>query len=219
MSSDHRIFTLKNKRNMPAWLAWLLAMVMRLYAWTLRRRIVDPNGLLRRGCTERPNVYVLWHNRILLAAAIIPREVAENLAMMVSSSRDGGYIATVIRRFGIHSIRGSSSRGAASVLRASVEALQEGHSPTITVDGPRGPRYTVHSGALLLGRQGYDIVPISFNYSHYWHFRSWDRMQLPWPFAKVEFRVGAPVELPSGDTSSEEGCEAIRKALLAITED
>ena len=44
-----RLFTLKNKRHMPAWLGWLLARLVGLYGWTFRVRYDDPDGWLESG--------------------------------------------------------------------------------------------------------------------------------------------------------------------------
>ena len=45
-SGKRRIFTLKNKRHMPKWLAFLAACLVRLWTWTLRVEVVDPHGFL-----------------------------------------------------------------------------------------------------------------------------------------------------------------------------
>ena len=45
-SGRRRFFTLKNKRHMPKWLAFLAACLVRLWAWTLRVEVVDPHGFL-----------------------------------------------------------------------------------------------------------------------------------------------------------------------------
>ena len=218
MADGHGIFTFKNKRHMPGWQAWLIAGVMRLYAALLRKRITDPHGILKRTKRDRPQIYVTWHNRALLAAALLPRHFTERLSVIVSASRDGGYMASVFGRFGIHCVRGSSSHGGVNALMGSLTALKEGFSPTIAVDGPRGPKYTVHPGAAAMAKEGYEVVPFSFNARHYWAFRSWDRMQLPWPLTKVEIVLGDPIAV-APDEEIAAANERIRQGIMAITKD
>lgn len=213
-----RIFTLKKMRHLPIWLAWILAFFMRLYAWTLRRRIQDPHGILA-SLKDSPVIFTLWHNRILLAAPLLPKAMRPLATVLVSASRDGEYISTILGRFGIRATRGSSSRRGAQALLELRHALDQGISPVITVDGPRGPCYTVHPGAIHLSRKSNcRLIPVSINYSRHWSLRSWDKMQLPLPFARATIVFGAPVELPA-ESPPEETTDALKQAILAITVD
>ncbi|MBR4124917.1 MAG: hypothetical protein IKR13_01820, partial [Victivallales bacterium] len=95
----------------------------------------------------------------------------------------------------------------------------EGFCPLLTVDGPRGPRYTVHPGAVALARDGQaPLVPVLFNAKHYWQLKSWDKMQIPWPFTRMTMIIGKPLDLPL-DLPTEDGCEQLRQALLELTVD
>ena len=108
-------FTFKNKRHIPGWLAKVLAGVLRLYAWTFRVRYEDPYGIMDRMQTEA-QVFGFWHNRILFAAPVIPFRCRAKATVLVSASRDGEYITTLLRCFGMEAVRGSSSRGGGQAL-------------------------------------------------------------------------------------------------------
>ena len=218
MADGLGIFTFKNKRHMPAWLAWLVVGLMRFYVFILRKRYADPHGVLKRTRKDKPQIYVTWHNRALLATALMPRTFAERISIIVSASRDGGYMAAVLERLGVHCARGSSSRGGFNALMDSLAALKQGYSPSLAVDGPRGPRYCVHQGAAAMAKEGYEIVPICYNAKHYWAFHSWDRMQLPWPFTRMDIVLGDPITI-APDEELPAANERIRQALLAITVD
>ena len=214
----NKLFTLKNKRHLPKPLAWILAGVMRLYAWTFRVRIEDPHGILPQ-LEARPCVIAIWHNRLIFAAPLFPRRYRKWLAVLISASRDGEYISTLVKCFGINSVRGSSSHGGARALVELRRELVAGHTPVLTVDGPRGPRYSVHPGVVALARNGHaPLVPVLFNARHYWQLHSWDGMQIPWPLTRMTMTVGKPLELPDGVTT-EDGCEQVRQALVELTED
>lgn len=214
-----RIFTFKNKRHLPAWLAWLLAGMLRLYAWTFRFRIVDPEGQLARMRSGSAAVLVLWHNRILFAAPLFPRSNRKASSVLISASRDGEYISTLIKCFGIKSVRGSSSRGGARALVELSHELKNSRSVMLTVDGPRGPRYQPHPGAAALGLKcRVPVIPVAINASHYWQLRSWDKMQIPWPFTRVELVVGSEIDI-SESADAAAAAEQIRTGLMSVTRD
>jgi lysophospholipid acyltransferase (LPLAT)-like uncharacterized protein len=60
--------------------------------------------------------------------------------ILISHSRDGRFIGTVVRWFGIEVALGSSSRGGAAAFRSLLGLLERGIHIGITPDGPRGPR-------------------------------------------------------------------------------
>ena len=214
----NKIFTFKNKRHLPRPLAWLLAGFLRLYAWTFRVKVDDPYGAIAM-MEKRPIVFAVWHNRVLFAAPVLPRALRKRMTVMISASRDGEYISTLVKCFGMNVVRGSSSRGGAKALLGLRHAMAEGLSPILTVDGPRGPQYTVHPGAVALACEGHaPLVPVLFNARHFWQLHSWDKMQIPWPFTRLAMVIGKPLELPE-ELPNPEGCEQLRQALLAITED
>ena len=219
MIAHRRVFTFKNKRGMPRWLAWGLAIALRLYAATLRVRIVDRQGHFQAMQEGKPRVFSIWHNRILFLAQMLPKSALRHGTVLVSASRDGEYITTVLRCYGLEAVRGSSSRRGAIALRELQEKLQEGISSLLTVDGPRGPRYCVHPGAVVLGmRGGVPVVPLSVNAKHYWTLHSWDRMQIPWPFSRVVLEFGEAVPISETDAVPE-ATERLRKAMLSLTQD
>ena len=213
-----KIFTLKNYRNLPKPLAWLLAGLLRLYAWTFRVRIEDPFGIFQNLDT-RVYTFAIWHNRVLFAAPVLPSQYRRRMTALISASRDGEYISTLVKCFDVHMVRGSSSHGGARALIELRRAMKQGYSPFLTVDGPRGPRYTIHPGAVALSVSGkVPLVPMLFNAKHYWQLRSWDRMQIPWPFTRMTITIGKPLEL-APEVSIDEGCERLRQALMEITND
>ena len=213
-----RIFTFKNKRNVPPWLAWLAACFVRLVAWTYRVRTTSPKPV-EEMLGDEPQVIAIWHNRLLFLPAIIPTGVLRKCTVLISASRDGGYIAAFIRFFGMNVVRGSSSRGATGALLGLLRAAENGSSPVLTVDGPRGPKYSIHPGVVAIARKkNIKVIPLMLNARHKWQFKSWDRLQIPWPFSKVELVVGEPFHVPE-ELSLEDACSFVQDRLLAITVD
>jgi len=205
---------LRRLRKLTPALCRLVPPLLRLYAATLRCRVVDPQHHLEQ---DEPRIFVLWHNRLVLAPVLAPGPLRRRVTFLASRSRDGAYIAEVLEAFEMRSIRGSSSRGGAEALRLLQQELEQGRHVCITPDGPRGPRYAVQEGAVWLARRsGKAVVPVSLNSRAHWELRSWDRTQLPRPFSRVELIFGNAVSCRA-DESVEAGCERVRAGMLAIT--
>ncbi len=122
------------------------------------------------------------------------------LATAVSLSKDGDLQTIVMSSFLIHSVRGSSSRGGAKVLRGLIRWFHHHQGVIlIAVDGPRGPWGHLSPGAVYLA-QKLD-APLWFcRVSCQWaiQLRSWDRFVIPLPFSKVKittYRCLTPDEL------------------------
>jgi lysophospholipid acyltransferase (LPLAT)-like uncharacterized protein len=204
--------------------AFLLASLLRVCLWTWRCRWIDTADYPDY---KGPVIYCIWHNRLTLALASYDRYVRSKwpdsgVAAMISASRDGGLVANVVERFGIQSIRGSTSRRGPQALLEATTLMERNFSIAITPDGPRGPVYRVQEGIIQLAKlTGRPILPTS-NYAR-WKFRfnSWDRFQIPLPFAFCELRHGAPLWVPREATDAE--CEQLRlkleNAMRAITRD
>jgi lysophospholipid acyltransferase (LPLAT)-like uncharacterized protein len=146
----------------------------------------------------------------------------QGLAAMVSASGDGAFLAAVLSKFGVHAVRGSTSRRGPQALLEASRWLRKGFSVAITPDGPRGPSRQIQEGIIYLAQvSGRPIVPIS-NFTR-WKIRlhSWDRFQIPLPFAKCELYDNDPVSVPRD--ASEADRERLRfkleESMRAITLD
>ncbi|MEQ2009422.1 MAG: lysophospholipid acyltransferase family protein [Limisphaerales bacterium] len=190
---------------LAARLIWLLSSSV---AATLRWRWHDQTNLFENGGKE-PVIFCLWHNRLALSLILFRRYVQarqpqRTLAALVSASRDGGMLARVLELFAVVPVRGSSSRRGPQALRELVSAAEQGCDLAITPDGPRGPCYVVQEGIISLAAlTGMTIVPASFHLSCKWRLKTWDRFQVPPPFARCEVQLGQPLRIPRDATDAE----------------
>jgi hypothetical protein len=166
---------------------------------------------------EKPVIYAFWH-RAVFASAWLWRKTG--LAVMVSRSFDGEYIARTIERFGFVAIRGSSSRGGAQALLGMRTQLEHGNAVVFTIDGPRGPRYVAKPGPVLLARAS--AAPIAAFYvaiDKPWVLNTWDRLMIPRPFSKVLVRFSAKMRVPAdaGDQQMSEFHRQLQAALDRVT--
>lgn len=152
---------------------------------TLRFRIEDRAGVL--GTSEPRLIWLFWHNRMFVIPHLLNRYLSERRGCaLTSASRDGELLAALLKRSWITPVRGSSSRRGVPALRELIRFIRSGYDAAITPDGPRGPRYSLHAGALTLAQAtGAKIMPIQVIYSRYWQLGSWDGFQIPKPFSTV----------------------------------
>ena len=128
----------------------------------------------------------------------MPASSRKRTAAVVSASRDGQYIADLISMFGIRSLRGSSSRRGVNALLDSVKVMREENLNVVfTPDGPRGPKYKMKPGPVMLASlTGAPVCPLSINASKYWSVKSWDGFQIPKPGATLTVVFGKPITVP-----------------------
>ena len=152
---------------------------------------------MKQFTTDKPLcIAAFWHDRILLTTYFWR---FSNYAAMVSKSFDGEYIARVSQRFGHGIARGSSTRHGTKALRIMKRLLKkEDFSLTLTVDGPKGPRYEAKPGAILLAKiTGVPIVPILIEPKKLWTINNWDKLQIPKPFTRAKVFVANPIFVSS----------------------
>lgn len=209
--------------RLAARLIWLVSSSV---AATLRWSWRDETKLFENGGQE-PVIFCLWHNRLALSLILFRRYVQarqpqRKMAALVSASRDGGMLARVLELFDVEPVRGSSSRRGPQALRELVSAGERGRDLAITPDGPRGPCYVVQEGIISLAQlTGMAIVPASFHLSCKWRLKTWDRFQVPLPFARCEVQLGPPVRIPrdASDAERKQLRAELEARMQAITRD
>jgi lysophospholipid acyltransferase (LPLAT)-like uncharacterized protein len=150
-----------------------------------------------------------WHGRILPATYYFRRR---GIVVITSENFDGEWIAGIIERFGYGTARGSTSRGGRKALLQLTRDLAAGKPAGFTIDGPRGPARVAQPGAVWLAKAtGHPVLPFHLEASRHWTLASWDRTQIPKPFATVAIAMGEPFEVsPDADDA---GIQAARLML------
>ncbi len=185
------------------------AVLLRLVGRTLRMRIDGEDRLRVLLDSGRRVILVSWHGRLLAGIVHFSRY---RPALMISQSRDGARIAWVAAHLGFRPVRGSSSRGGVRALLALTREVAAGAVGVHLVDGPRGPAGEVKPGVIpLASRSGALIVPVYVTARSRLEARSWDRMQLPLPWSRVDGRIDEPIEVPA--KLSETEADALRADL------
>jgi lysophospholipid acyltransferase (LPLAT)-like uncharacterized protein len=164
----------------------------------------------------RQPVMAFWHGRILPAAYYFRRR---GIVVITSENFDGEWIAGIIERFGYGTARGSTSRGARKALLQLKREMAAGKPAGFTLDGPRGPARIAQPGAVWLAKAtGNPVLPFHLEASRHWTVKSWDRTQIPKPFATVALVVGEPFTVdPNADAAEiEEHRQRLEQRLQAL---
>jgi hypothetical protein len=175
--------------------SFLAALAIRIIGSTWRFRVIDEANYHEAHRLARSAIFVFWHGRMLPLSYGYRNRAIHVLA---SQHRDGELMGQIIRWLGFGHVRGSSTRGGARAIRELAAKLAEGFDLGLTVDGPRGPRYTVKPGPFEIAKiSGSPVVPVATSSSRHWVFSSWDAFEFPKPFARVYVRFGRPVTVPT----------------------
>jgi lysophospholipid acyltransferase (LPLAT)-like uncharacterized protein len=205
------------KRFQAASIAALGYPIVALLGRTLRWRVEGREHLDAVVASGRQPIFAFWHGRILPATYFFRRR---GIVVITSENFDGEWIARIIERFGYGTARGSTSRGGKRALLQLVRDMQAGKPAAFTLDGPRGPARVAQPGAVwLAGATGNPILPFHIESSRHWTAKSWDRTQVPKPFADAALVIGAPIDVPKGaDDGVIEGVRGALESSLAALE-
>ena len=158
-------------------------------------------------------IFAFWHEQLVNVTAFLAiRASGLGVTILIGSHSDGEIIARVVEGLGLNTVRGSKTRGGAAAIGGLLQVLKEGRCVVFTPDGPRGPRRQAKEGVIVIAqRSGAPIIPVAVLARPSLHAGSWDRMEVPLPFARVHAIEGEPIIIPPGADAEER--EAYRARL------
>lgn len=188
------------RRWVLPWTAWLF---YRMWSATWRLECIESEGLKRAKENGEPLVFAHWHGDEL---KVMPLITPYKIATMTSTSKDGQLIDFAIRRLGGATSRGSSTRGGVSALKGLIRLMGEGYRASMAVDGPKGPLHRVKPGVFELSRLSKaKVVPTGAATDRAIVFqKSWNKAELPKPFAKITVWFGEPLPAVTRDESAKD---------------
>ncbi|MDO8734951.1 MAG: lysophospholipid acyltransferase family protein [Elusimicrobiota bacterium] len=146
---------------------------------------------------KKPVIYAVWHGRQIF---LLWSHRKRNVYLLISQSKDGGYIAAIVNKLGLKTVRGSSSKDGVNALVGMIKKGKEGFSLAFTPDGPRGPLCEVQPGVILAAQKtGLPIIPLASSSKRKFVVRNWDEFHIPYPFNKVAVCHGQPVYVSEND--------------------
>ncbi len=220
-NKKHRSAFRKLRRRLGAALIETLApWILRALARTWRLQRSGDEGFAKFTGKD-PWICATWHGRMLTLMPI-REHCRRGISVLVSPSEDGGLAKRALDKFGYTIVRGSLSKRGARAMREMHEVISRSGQLAITPDGPRGPRHSINTGPAWLARAtGAPLLGVAVAADRAWRLKSWDRMTIPKPFAKLHIHYLAPVTI--GADCSDEELEALsatlREQLIAAERD
>lgn len=162
-------------------------------------------------------IYAFWHQKIIFPTVALTH--VEKKTTLVSPSRDGEIMATILEKYGYEVIRGSSRDQNIKSLVAMLKKLRADYSLGFAVDGPRGPAFEIKPGIIYMAiKSGKKIVPVGGAFKRKYVFeKAWDKFHFPLPFTKGAVVLGDPIEIPK-DAIQEEWMEIINNKINEASE-
>lgn len=185
------------------------AFLIRIIYLTSRKRFHMPDVI-----PQEPVIFAFWHGDLLMQPYLYYQfRKTPKAKVLISDHFDGQIIARIMTFFRLGTIHGSTTRGGAKVLIQGLKSLSDGYDIGITPDGPKGPRYMVSDGVVVMAQKRqakvivYSCVP-----SSYWQLSSWDRFVIPKPFGVLNFYASEPIDLKN--KTMDEAKECLHQALM-----
>ena len=141
-----------------------------------------------------------WHQHHVLCSTLVRQWIRRGFkaCFLISGSVDGEVPERIARAWGAEVIRGSANQSGALALRDMQSMMKRGYSIVTTADGPRGPKYEIKPGVVVMARIGnVPIVPVACAADRAWYLDRWDDFMIPKPFARVVMAVGEPYAIPT----------------------
>ena len=186
--------------------------LVRLLGRTWRIRVVNDDVVRGRRARGEPIVFSLWHGHLL---TLLYRHRGEGVTVLISEHGDGEIIARIAERLGYHTVRGSTSRGAARALLEASHVVEHGGDVAITPDGPRGPARTVAPGvAVVAHRAGMPVIAVAANATRPWRLSTWDRFEIPKPFSRITIAYSDPLYIEAA--AARDAAESVDRVAAAM---
>ena len=182
---------------------WSLYLVLRLLKLTWSVRFFGLSNIPLATNHHPKHAYAIgfWHEHILAGTLTHP---GQGFAPLISASKDGDLAAGVVLLLGYTPVRGSSTRGGQEALIALSQIVKNGFSLALSVDGPLGPRRVCKPGIVKIANsEGIAIIPLGIAVDRAWRLKSWDRFEIPKPFARITIHYPSPIFVPSEIKSGE----------------
>lgn len=177
-----------------AMVTWLLAAYLRFVRATGRWDVHGQEHIRTLADAGQGGVICFWHGRLIANMFLWFDDYP--LHQLSTAHRDGKIAGKTYARFGIVPVW-LQSNSPMEATRKLVKLLKSGKFCSITPDGPKGPRQRMPAATLDLARMsGTPIIPVVSSGTRMKVLNTWDRMQVPLPFARGAALIGEPINIP-----------------------
>jgi lysophospholipid acyltransferase (LPLAT)-like uncharacterized protein len=162
-------------------------------------------------------ILMLWHNRLALTPFILSRFAPHFIyAALVSNSRDGELISSVVRSYKTgRTIRVSHNARHQALLEMIDHLEKKKEIIIVTPDGPRGPSYRIKPGVALAAIETEaHVIPLTWTSTCFWELNTWDKLRLPKPFSTIQVKFGQSTCFPKESNIELKSAQAVLQSAL-----
>lgn len=142
---------------------YIAAFIIRYLAKTMKITYVNFERIWNDWQSGKNFIVAFWHGRLMMMPLVYK---GRGISILVSQHRDGELVARTVKRLGIDSVRGSSTRGWLGGVKGILNEIKKGKDVAITPDGPKGPKFNAQMGIIGLAKiTGLPIIPMTFGAS------------------------------------------------------
>jgi lysophospholipid acyltransferase (LPLAT)-like uncharacterized protein len=161
-----------------------------LYLWIKSLRID------KKDYPEKPFLFIIWHEDTFAGIKYISNNLP--LTVAASDSNDGNITNHIMTKLGFDVLRGSSHKKANKTLIGLIKSAKEKNSIALTIDGPKGPRHIPKLGIFIVAQKSnLPIYAARFSVKGHRINSMWDKLFVPYPFAKVKVFLSEPIFVKS----------------------
>lgn len=135
--------------------SFLAYLLIKIVCKTLSVKIFNREILTNCQKQGQPFTYAFWHGRQFLLLGWNP---VKQVVVMTSLSRDGRFQDRVLKRLGLWTVPGSSSRGGVRGLVEMIRLMRISGRAGFAVDGPRGPLHTAKPGVVYFASRTNSVI-------------------------------------------------------------
>ena len=185
-------------------LKWFGSLCLKLIYKTCKIEIRGQNNFDNIYNKGKPIMLCVWHGRMIFPIFYLLKKHLSPWAI-ASSHQDGAMIASILKKWNIKIIWGSSNRNSKKVAEKMNDIFSKDKNAIICItnDGPKGPIHVAKKGSLEIAKKNdVNIITITGNASKIWKFNSWDQFVLPKPFSKIIINVAPQYSAGNNDLVS-----------------
>ncbi len=184
---------------------FLLLFALRTFLWrvalwwckSLKAERIDAEQFDRLRSGGKNYVVAFWHGSMLAGWFLHRPQERGKISALVSQSKDGEYLSTILEKWKYTMIRGSSHIGGKEAMQLMIDEVANGSSLAITPDGPRGPLHEMKIGAVRTAQQAHvPLIIVGIACENKRVLKSWDRFEVPIPFSRVVAKYSSPIFIP-----------------------
>ena len=160
--------------------------VLRLWYMTLRIVMDENSRRVMESRTRVPCVFYFWHHNLFVAPILRKMRGERPMYGLMSASKDGAWLESLVKMFQVKAVRGSSTWRGALALKE-LDPCDQNCDIIITPDGPKGPCCVMKPGSVKwVCQKEFNVIALSFKMQNAWKLKSWDHFHLPKPFSKIK---------------------------------